>query len=325
MQDRIFPRLIGRMVQGGLLVAAVCLVNFFLFYLSPGDPVHLYFSPRTDPGRLQTLREQRDLDQPWYVQFERWGGRLIRGDLGYSWSQHRPVRDILAEALPATLQLTLAALFLNILLGCAVGMLSGIYAHRWWGRVLNGAALFLYSVPSFWLALVAILIFSVSLGLFPASQMSSVFADELPFSAYLWDRLRHLVLPATVLGLAGAAATARYVRGQVQEVLRQDYILLARAKGLSAGKVYLHHVLKNALLPVVTLLGLYFPFLLSGAFIIEVIFAWPGMGRVTYEAIFARDYPVIMAVNLLAAVMVLVGNFLADVTYRLVDPRVNIG
>lgn len=270
------------------------------------------------------MRQQRGFDQPWYEQFKVWSTRFVRGDLGYSWSKHRPVNDILGEAIPATLQLAFLALVVNLLLGCALGLLSGLYSQQKFGKVLDVASLSLYSMPTFWLALILILVFSLKLHWLPGSQMQSFFAPSLDFASRFWDRLRHLILPVTVLGLTGAAATSRFVRGRLQEVLRQDYIRLALAKGLTRKSVLLRHAFRNALLPVVTLLGVYFPFLLSGAFIVEVIFAWPGMGRITYEAIFAKDYPVLMAVNLIAATMVIAGNLLSDLLYRFIDPRIQL-
>ena len=248
----------------------------------------------------------------------------MRGDLGYSWAKHRSVSEILKEAIPATLQLTSLALVANFLLGGLFGVLAGIYSQRFIGRFLNFSSLVVYSVPTFWLAMIFILLFSVQLRWLPASQMQSFLTAEAGFGQVLWDRMQHLILPVAVLGMTGAAAVSRYVRGSIIEVLRQDYVRLAQAKGLSKSKVYFHHALKNALLPVVTLLGLYLPFLLSGAFVIEVIFAWPGMGRIAYEAVFAKDYPVIFAVNFIAAALVIVGNLLADLLYQFVDPRIRV-
>jgi peptide/nickel transport system permease protein len=264
------------------------------------------------------------LNEPWYVQLGQWSSRVSRGDLGYSWTKHQPVAEILKEALPPTLQLTLAALIINFFIGCIVGILSGIYYHRWFGKLLDIMSLSIYSIPVFWLALIAVLIFSLKLQWLPASGMSSFFIESAGFWSNLGDRLHHLALPAAVLGLTGAAATSRYVRGRMQEVLSQEYIRLAFAKGLSKRKVYLRHAFKNALIPVVTLLGLYFPALVGGAFVVEVIFAWPGIGRLTYEAVFARDYPVLMAVNFIVAVLVMLGNLISDLFYKFIEPGIQV-
>jgi len=313
---------LNRFLHTILIFLGICILNFFLFHLGPGDPTNMYFGPKTKRANLQNMRHQIGVDQPWSAQFRMWGTKALDGDLGTSWAKHRPVVDILAEAIPATLQLAALALVMNMILGGLIGVLSGIYPERRFGKVLDFVSLSIYSIPTFWLALVLILVFSLKLQWLPSSQMTSFLATDLGFLDRTWDRVLHLILPVTVLGLGGAAATARYVRSHMQEVLQQEYIRLARAKGLSSKRIYLRHALRNALIPVATLLGIYLPVLLSGAFIVEVIFAWPGMGRVAYEAIFAKDYPVIMAVNLIAATMVILGNLVSDLLYRLLDPRI---
>lgn len=307
-----------------ILLCGICVLNFFLFHLSPGDPTNRYFGPKVKREHLQALRQQTGVDQPWYVQLGQWGGRISRGDLGYSWARHQPVAELLKEALPPTLQLGVAALLINFLFGCLAGLLGGIYHRRWFGKFLDLAGLAFYALPVFWLALVAVLIFSVNLRWLPASGMSAFFVESPGFWPLLGDRLQHLALPAAVLGLSGAAATSRFVRGRTQEVLGREYIRLAFAKGLSKRKVYLRHALKNALLPVATLLGLYLPALAGGAFVVEVIFAWPGIGRLTYEAVFARDYPVLMAVNLIVAFLVILGNFISDLLYKFIEPGIQV-
>jgi len=293
-----------------------------MIHLSPGDVTNLYWGPKTTRQSLEALRQQRGLDQPLAQQFKTWTVRFFRGDWGYSWARHRAVTELLKEAIPATLQLTVLALVLNFLLGIFFGALAGMYAGRLLGRFCNFSSLVIYSIPTFWLALIFILLFSLKLQWLPAAQMSSWFAVDVGFWEKLGDRLHHLILPVAVLGLTGAAATARYVRSRMIEAQQQDYIRLALAKGLPRRRVIFQHALKNALLPVVTLLGLYLPFLFSGAFVVEVIFAWPGMGRLAYEAFFAKDYPVIFAVNFIAAAMVILGNLLADLLYQLADPRI---
>lgn len=312
-----------RFVHALFIFAGICLLNFFLFQLGPGDPVNLYFGPKTKRQNLQNMRHQIGLDQPWPEQFGRWSENVLQGDLGYSWAKHRPVADILAEAIPATLQLTGLALFLNLFLGCIAGAFAGIYSERRLGQIIDFTSLSIYSIPTFWLSLVGILVFSLKLHWLPSSQMASLFVAD-GFWDNALDRVRHLLLPVLVLGLGGAAATARYVRANLRQVLQQDFIRLARAKGLRKRRIYLQHALRNALIPVATLLGLYLPLLLGGAFVVEVIFAWPGMGRVTYEAVFAKDYPVIMAVNLIAATMVILGNFVSDLLYQWLDPRLRL-
>jgi peptide/nickel transport system permease protein len=234
------------------------------------------------------------------------------------------VLDVLSDAIPATLLLTIVALCLNLMLGCLLGLYAGLKHNRKSGTVFNWMALLLYAIPPFWLAIFLVYLFSTKLGWLPPSGMSSLtFTALAPLETFA-DRLRHLILPASVLGLVGAAATFRFVRANVMHILQQDYIRFATAKGLSFKRILFKHVLKNALIPVVTLLGLYLPLLLGGAFIIEVIFAWPGMGRITYSAILSKDFPLLMAINLSVALFVIAGNALADALYNIVDPRVRL-
>lgn len=316
--------IIHKILNTLILLAGIAIFNFFLFHLSPGDPTNLYFGPQNKKSNIETLRKQRGYAQPWYKQFQAWLKQIFRGNLGYSWSKHRPVLEMLKQALPATLQLTILAILVNVFLGCIAGLLSAIYADRWQGKFIDFTSLTLYSMPTFWLALLLIYLFSLKLQWLPASQMSSFYVPNAGLWASFVDRIQHLVLPLTVLGLTGAAATSRYVCAHAQDILNKDYIRSALAKGLSKNRVYWHHALKNAIIPVITLLGLYWPFLLGGAFIVEVIFAWPGMGRVTYEAVFSKDYPLMMATNLIAAVMVITGNLISDLLYRIVDPRIQL-
>jgi len=327
MLNRLFNKnrnytFLPRILSTVLVLFGVSVINFFLFHLSPGDPTNQYFGPRMNKEQIEQKREQLGLNEPWYKQYAFWFSNFARGDFGYSWSKHRAVRGILNEAVPATLQLTLSALFVNFILGSIIGIFAGIWSHRLIGRFLNGITLLLYAIPSFWLALIFVLVFSLKLQWLPPSGMSSLFLDDSTILKQVMDRIRHLILPVAVLGLTGAAATSRYIRAHMMKLMSQSYIQQAMAKGLSKWQVTIRHAFRNALVPVVTLLGLYFPFLLGGALVVEVIFAWPGMGRVAYEAIMASDMPVIMAVNLIAAVMVVIGNFISDILYRYVDPRI---
>ncbi len=315
---------IHKLIYIFLLIFSICVINFFLFQLSPGDPSNSYFHPKVRKETLKKRRQQLGLNEPWHRQFYKWAINALQGNLGHSWAKHRPVYDLLKESIPATLQLTITALIINFFAGIIAGLLAGVYAHRWWAKALDTSGLVLYAIPVFWVALLSILLFSLALHWLPASGMSALNAQDLSSWEQIIDRIKHLLLPAAILGFAGAAGTARFVRGQVQDIFRQNFIKLAHAKGLSRKSIYFTHALQNALLPVITLFGLYFPFLLSGALIIEVIFAWPGMGRIAYEAILAKDYPVLMAVNLIAALMVIAGNTLADVLYRFADPRVKL-
>jgi len=313
-----------RILQSLVLLWIVLTITFFLLHLAPGDPTSRYYRPDISPETIAGIRHGLGLDRPLAVQYFLWMGSFIRGDFGVSLRYLRPVRDVLAEAIPNTLRLTAAALLLHIFLGIALGLLSAAKRYTLFDRVNTVAALFVYSIPSFWLGLMLILLCSLKLGILPSSHMQSIDAENLGPLALAADRLRHLVLPAFVLGIASAASTARYMRGSMLDVLREDYIRTARAKGLSERTVMLKHAFKNAALPVVTIIGLSLPFLFGGAVVTETIFSWPGMGRLTVDAIYARDYPVVLAANFVVALMVITGNLLADVAYGFLDPRVTI-
>jgi peptide/nickel transport system permease protein len=313
-----------RLLQALLLIWGVLTLTFFLAHLSPGDPMDRYLSPRIPPETVALIRQQFGLDQPLHVQYFKWLRQWLQADWGYSLTQHRPVAKVLAEAIPATLQLTIPVLLLNFVLGISLGALAAFYRNRWPDRLLSNSALAAYCMPSFWLGLLLILVFAVKLEWLPNSQASSLFAENMDALTALKDRLRHLLLPMLTLALPAAAATARYVRENLIAVLESNFIRLARAKGLSPWQLVIRHALPHALLPLISLLGLSLPFLFGGAFLTEIIFAWPGMGRVTLEAIFSRDYPVVLAATGLSAIMVIAGNFIADVLYRFADPRIRI-
>ena len=311
-----------RLLQSMLLLWGVLTLTFFLVHASPGDPLDRYISPRIPPETIAQIRRQFGFDQPLPLQYFKWLQQSLRGDWGYSLTQHRPVAHILAEAIPATLQLTVPVLTLNFILGIALGAAAAFYRHRWPDRWLSHGFLATYCLPSFWLGLMLILIFAVKLGWLPNSHAASLFAEEMGAGAALQDRLLHLILPTLTLALPGAAATARYVRENLITALEADFIRLAKAKGLASRQIMARHALPHAVLPLISLLGLSLPFLFGGAFLTEVIFAWPGMGRVMVEAIFSRDYPVVLAIAGLSAILVIAGNFIADLLYRLADPRI---
>ena len=310
------------------LVLGVATLIFFVLNLAPGDPAALFSNPNVPPEVVEQIRRNLGLDQPIHIRYLKWLGALLTGNFGYSFAQGRPVGEILLEALPNTLILTGTSLVLVFLLGLAIGVYQAVRQHSWGDAVLSVVSLFFYSMPSFWLALMLMLLFSLKAHQWgwpialPPTGMTSVDYEFLSAGARLWDRLTHMVLPVGTLTLALAAGVSRYARAQMLEVIRQDYIRTARAKGLPERRVILGHALRNSLLPVITLLGLYLPFLFSGAVFVEVVFAWPGMGQVIVSAIFQRDYPVVMATSFLFATMVVAGNLLADVLYAVADPRI---
>ena len=313
-----------RLAQSIVLLFIVLTITFFLLHLAPGDPMSRYDDPDISPETIRHIKESLGLDKPLGEQYFKWMGSFARGDFGTSLRYQRPVRGLLAEAIPNTLRLTVAALALHILLGLFLGVLSAAWKYSLFDRVNTIAALFVYSIPSFWLGLMLILVFSLKLGALPSSHMQSIDTEGFRAAALFLDRARHLVLPAFVLGIASAASTARYMRGSMLDVLREDYIRTARAKGLPETRIFLKHALKNAALPIVTIIGLSLPFLFGGAVVVETIFSWPGMGRLAVDAIYARDYPVVLAINFVVAAIVILGNLLTDVAYGLLDPRIKV-
>ena len=317
--------ILKRLVQAIPLLLGIATVTFFIVHMAPGDPMDFYLEQRRniDPELIELIRQKYGLDQPLHVQYVKWLGNLLQGDLGESFVHRRPVSALLAETIPYTLLLTVLALLVDALVGIFLGILSAVKQYSALDKTVTFSSLIIYSVPGFWLALMLVMVFSVHLGWFPTSQTRSFDYEFLSWFGKLLDLAWHLVLPVFVLGIASAAGTARYMRSQLLEVLNEEYILAARARGLRERTVILKHAVRNALIPIVTIFGMSLPFLLGGAVVIETIFAWPGMGRLALSAVNARDYPVILATMMIAAVLTVLGNLLADVTYTLVDPRVS--
>ncbi|KER10665.1 MAG: diguanylate cyclase [[Candidatus Thermochlorobacteriaceae] bacterium GBChlB] len=313
-----------RVVLAAPLVFGVLTLTFFIIRLAPGDPTAYFIQPGVSPKVAEQLREQYGLNDPLPIQYVKWIFSVLQGDFGTSFSRSQPVFDVILDAVPITLSLTALALVMQFIFGLALGTFSAVRQGTLWDRGLTIGALFIYSMPEFWLSLMLIILFALKLGWLPASGLESVGAEFLTLDDFLIDKFKHLVLPITVLSLSSAAGLARYVRGSMLEVIRQDYIRTARAKGLSERAVVLKHALRNALLPVITILGNSLPALFGGALFVEVIFAIPGMGRVTVDAIFARDYPLIIANTFVSAVVIIFGNLLADVLYAVVDPRIKL-
>lgn len=319
--------LVRRLLGAIPLLLGILTIIFFVVHLAPGDPTARFFNPNVSPEVIEQMRRNLGLDQPLHIQYWKWLTSFLSGDFGYSFGQMRPIGEILPAVLWNTMQLTLVSLVVIFAVGMLIGIIQAVRQYSVADNVLTFTALFFYSMPSFWFALMLILIFSRGqdagwLFNWPASSMTSIDYEYLSAGAKLGDRLRHLTLPAIALGIGSAAGVARYMRGSMLEVIHQDFIRTARAKGLSERTVIFKHALRNALIPIITLVGLYLPFLLSGAVLVETIFAWPGMGRAIVEAILARDYPMVMATSFVIAALVVLGNLLSDVLYAVVDPRI---
>jgi peptide/nickel transport system permease protein len=316
--------LLRRLAAAFAIVFAVATLTFVAIHLAPGKPF-LAEDRRMDPAAVARLRAHFALDRPLAEQYAHYLAALVRGDLGESFSQRRPVRGVIADAVPNTILLAGTALLIDFLLGVAIGVVQAAQARRRVDVVLTNATLFFYSLPTFWLGLVLLLVFGQWLHWFPVGGVTDpVLYTALPLGGRVLDRLRHLALPALTLGLVGAAGTARFQRAALLETLGQDYVRTARAKGIRESRVLVRHALRNALLPVVTLLGIALPFLLTGAVVVETVFAWPGLGKIAADAIGTRDYPLVLATTLLASVLVVTGSLVADLLTAAVDPRVRL-
>lgn len=325
----MLPYLIRRLLIALPLLLGITLVSFAVIRLAPGEPVELQTGELRGKASLQArqaLRELYGLDKPVHVQYLTWLSRIVRLDFGRSFQPDaRPVLAKIGEALPITLLLNIVEMVLILLLAIPLGVFSAVRQYSLFDKATTVFVFVGFATPDFWLALLVMILFGVQLGWLPISGLRSLNWEYLPVWAQVWDFLSHLILPVGVVVFGGLAGFSRFMRQSMLEVVRQDYIQTARAKGLPEGNVIAKHALRNALLPVVTILGLSLPTLIGGSVIIESIFAIPGMGRLMVQAVFARDYPVIMGNLVIVSVLTLLGNLLADVAYSLVDPRVQVG
>jgi len=314
--------LAARVVQALIVVLLVTTISFFLIRLAPGDPFSFAGDFNMNDAVRDRLRAQFGYDRPMYEQFVLFVGNVVRGRLGYSHSMHRYVGDVIADVLPRTLLLMSVALLLSFALGIAVGALQAVKRGSWLDRSLSSVLLLCYSIPDFWLALMALLALAYWLPIFPAGGMiDQVMHDYMSLGGRVRDILAHLVLPSLTLALLSAAGIARYQRAALLDVLPQDFVRTARAKGLGERTVVFKHALRNALLPVITLLGLSLPALVGGTFFVEKVFSWPGMGYLAANAIAARDYDLVTGTVIVGGILVAVGSLLADLLYAAADPR----
>jgi peptide/nickel transport system permease protein len=303
-----------------LMVPVAFLVTvgvFMLIHLSPGDPALILLGEDRSPQAIATIHEQLGLDKPLYVQYLTWIGRVAHGDLGRSITTHQPVSIAIGERLPATLELGGIALIWSLLLAIPLGTIAAVRRGSLADHLATGITVGGVSIPNFFIGIVLIFVLSVSLHLFP-------FGGYVPFIQDPFENLRHIVLPAIALGTAGAAINMRFTRSSMIEVLKNDYIRTARAKGASWQRVVFIHALKNALIPVVTIVGLQIGGIIEGAVVTETVFTWPGVGRLVVESIFNRDYTVVQGIVLLAAFSYMVANLLVDLVYGWLDPRISL-
>ena len=297
------------------VMAVVVTIVFLIIHLIPGDPVSVMLGPDATPVQIQATRQAMGLERPLHEQLLKFYVRVVRGDLGQSYFLDRPVTTALRERAEPTMVLTFAALLVAVVIGVPSGVLAGAYRGSWWDRTLMTAALMGVCIPGFWLSLNFIYLFAVRLGWLPAAGYTSLFVDPLA-------ALRHMVLPAVSLGFNQSALIARIARSCMLEVLAQDYIRTARAKGLSQRVVVYVHALRNALVPVTTVIGITMAILIGGAVVTEIVFNIPGLGRLIISAILRRDYPVVQGVVLVTAAAYVLINLAVDAVYGFIDPRI---
>lgn len=301
------------------MLLVISALSFGIYQMAPGDPVNAFIplEARDHPDEVARVRQMLGLDQPWYVQYAKWLGQVLQGNFGRSMIDNDLVSEKILRVLPNTLQLTMTAFVVGFTLAVFVGVLSAVKRYSLADHLTTGFGFAGISIPSFWLGIMLMLLFAVKLKWLPATGRYT-FGREGDFI----DLVKHMIMPIIVMSINDIAGTSRYVRTSLLEVLRLDYIRSARAKGLSEKVVIFRHAMRNAMMPVITLLGLSLPEFVGGALIVENLFGWPGMGRLTVGAVFQNDYPVIMAANIMFATLTVVGNLIADIMYAVVDPRV---
>jgi peptide/nickel transport system permease protein len=310
---------VGRLAQAVVLLVLVTIITFGLIHAAPGGPSAVMTDTKLPAAEIARMRTNLGLDQPLPVQYVKWVGGLLRGDFGISYTDSRPVLDSIGQRLPNTLLLAGTAFVLSLLVAIPLGVFSASRAYSTMDNIVSAASFIGLSLPVFWFGIVLIIVFSVALHLLPSAGMYTV---NQPRTAV--DLLKHLLLPALVLATPNLALFSRFVRASVLETLHQDYVRTARAKGLAASAVMYRHVLRNALMPIATIIGLNLPVVVAGASVTESVFGWPGMGRLAVDAAFTRDYPVIMGITVLVAAAVIAINLCTDLLYLVIDPRVRL-
>jgi peptide/nickel transport system permease protein len=310
------------------MLVGISLISFLVINMAPGGPIGIAadLNPKATAEYRERLKAYYGLDQPLHVRYGRWLGRMVILDFGDSFSPDgRKVSDKIRERIPVTLAINVLSLGIIFLVAIPIGIYSAVRKDSWFDRVSTVFVFTGFAVPTFWLALLLMILFGVKLGWLPISGLVSLEHDSLSLAGKLGDRARHLFLPVLLAGFGGLAGFSRYMRSNMLEVIRQDYIAAAKAKGLPERRVVFRHAMRNALLPVITILGLSVPDLLGGSVIFETIFAIPGMGQLFYQSVMSRDYPLIMGILVIGSLLTLLGNLLADVGYAVADPRIRTG
>jgi peptide/nickel transport system permease protein len=309
------------------LIIGITLITFVVIHLAPGSPIDVQtdFNPKASPEAKERFRAYYGLDKPLHVQYLIWMKRLMTLDFGPSMSADgRPVIDKIKESLPITISINLLSLLLVLAIAIPIGIFSATHQYSWVDKATTVFVFIGFAMPTFWLALILMILFGIKLQWLPISSLYSFGFEYMSFWDKVLDLTRHLILPVSVSAFTSLAGMSRFMRGNMLEVIRQDYITTARSKGLPEYKVIYKHALRNAIMPVITILGLSLPAMIGGSVIFESIFAIPGMGRLFYTAVWTRDYNTVMGILVIGAFLTLLGNLLADISYALVDPRIRL-
>ncbi len=308
------------------LLFGITIISFTVIHLAPGSPVGVQteMSLKASAQARENLKRLYGLDKPLHIQYLNWVKRFVKLDFGKSFVDGRKVTDKILERIPKTLLINVLSIILILLIAIPIGVLSAVKQYSLFDKIATVFVFIGFSTPSFWLALLLMILFGVQLGILPISGFQSIDTSGMSTFERILDIAKHLILPVSISAFGGIAGMSRYSRSSMLEVIRQDYIRTARAKGLSESRVILRHAFKNALMPIVTILGLSVPALIGGSVIFETIFAIPGMGQLFYASTMARDYPTVMGILVIGAVLTLLGNLIADISYALVDPRIRI-
>jgi peptide/nickel transport system permease protein len=318
--------LIHRFWQFLITLIGITILTFGIMHLAPGEPTDLQttLNPRVSSQARENLRKLYGLDQPLYTQYYHWVARFTSLDFGTSFVDGRKVSEKILERMPITIIIDLLSLGLILLIAVPIGILSAVKQYSLFDKITTLFVFVGFATPTFWLALLLMILLGVDLGWLPISGYQSLDVTGMNGWEHIMDWTHHLILPVFVSAFGGLAAFSRYTRSEMLEVIRQDYIRTARAKGLSERQVIFHHALRNALIPIITILGLSIPGLIGGSVIFETIFAIQGMGLLFYQSVLARDYPIIMGITVIGAILTLLGNFLADLSYVLTNPKVRL-
>ena len=313
--------IVKRTGQMLIVFVIVSIFSFSIVYFSPGDPLYLYTSPavssyKMTEEQLDDMRESLGLTGNVAQRYVNWAGKMLQGDWGLSISNHQPVKEQIMDKLPNTIGLMGAALLLSVLVTIPLGLLAGYYKNRWVDMLISGISYLGISLPAFWFGIMLIIVFSMNLGVLPSSGMRTIGVDSA------WDVIQHGILPTVVLSVNNIAVFIRYIRANTIEQMEEEYVITAVSKGVPQFQVVKNHVLKNCLLPIITMVGMNFGTLITGSFIVESVFGWPGLGTLCMNAVNSRDYTMIMGITMLSCTVLLIGNFLADILYGLADPRI---